>query len=242
MRTTKPIATISFNTPHFLRLKLEELTKGGKISFWAYICHKPEDDEGGKKEHIHLYIEPSKMIQTDDLRLALVEFTPERPDKPLGTISFNSSKFDHWYLYALHDRRYLASKGQSRKYHYTHDEIVTSDADDLLYKARSIDMMSLSPYADMEDAISHGITFEEYFGRGTIPIQQLALFERAWHFLVDIHTNRGGREGHPNDIDEVEVDENGEVIETPPDNSVEPTWCDATRKEWSELYDSATND
>ena len=45
MRTTKPIATISFNTPDFLKLKLNELLKAGRLSFWAFIVHKPEDDD-----------------------------------------------------------------------------------------------------------------------------------------------------------------------------------------------------
>ena len=68
MRTTKPIATISFNTPEYLKLKLDELTKAKKIAFWAYIVHQPEDDEAGNKVHMHVYIEPSAMVQTEDLR------------------------------------------------------------------------------------------------------------------------------------------------------------------------------
>lgn len=207
MRTTKPISTISFNTPEYLHLKLEELRKAGRISFWAYIEHKPEDDECGKKRHMHLYIEPSKMLQTDELKEALKEFDPQKPEKPLGCISFNSSKFDPWYLYALHDRRYLASKGQSRRFHYKHDDIVSSDPDDLLFKARSIDMVALSPYADMEDAQTHGLSFSEYFARGTVPLPQVALFERAWNLLLQVRTDRADREGHAMDIDE----ETGEV-------------------------------
>lgn len=213
MRTTKPIATISFNTPDFLELKLNELQKAGRLSFWAFITHKPEDDEGGNKEHIHLYVEPSKMLQTDDLKREFLEFDPQCPKKPRGTISFNSSKFDPWYLYALHDKRYLASKGQSRRFHYKHDEIRTSDSDDLLFKARSIDLISLSPYADMEDAQAQGLSWSEYFMRGTVPLPQVALFERAWHLLLEGKTNRANRSGHANDLDEVpEVDpDTGEV-------------------------------
>lgn len=210
MRTTKPISTISFNTPEYLRQKLTELLKSGRISFWAYISHKPEDDEGGKKEHCHVYIEPSKMLQTDDLKAELKEFDPTNPSKPLGCISFNSSKFDPWYLYGLHDKRYLASKGQSRRYHYRHEDIVSSDDDDLTFKARSIDMVALSPYCDMEDAQKQGLTFSEYFARGTIPLPQLSLFEKAWQFLLANRTERGLSEGHPNDVDDdvskVEVD------------------------------------
>lgn len=210
MRTTKPISTISFNTPEYLRQKLTELQRSGRISFWAYIRHNPEDDEGGKKEHCHVYIEPSKMLQTDDVKSELKEFDPTNPTKPLGCISFNSSKFDPWYLYALHDKRYLASKGQARRYHYRHDDIVSSDDDDLTFKARSIDMISLSPYSDMEDAQRQGITFAEYFARGTIPLPQLSLWEKAWQFLSANRTERGSSEGHPNDVDDdvsdIEVD------------------------------------
>lgn len=206
MRTTKPIATISFNTPAYLAQKLEELRKAKILSFWAFMPHKPEDDEAGRKEHCHVYVEPSKMLQTDDLREALKEYDPEKPDKPRGCLTWVSSKFDPWYLYALHDRRYLASKGQSRKYHYTHEEFVTSDEDDLLCKARSIDLVALSPYADMEDAQRHGITWAEYFARGTVPLPQVALFERAWCLLLQRNTERGGRDGHAMDIPLEDID------------------------------------
>lgn len=209
MRTTKPVATISFNTPQYLECKLIELTKAGRISFWAFIPHKPEDDEGGLKEHCHVYVEPSKMLQTDDLKAEFLEYDPNKPAKPRGTLSWNSSKFDPWYLYALHDKRYLASKGQSRRYHYQHDDIHSSDPDDLLCKSRTIDMVSLSPYADMEDAQQHGLTWAQYFARGTVPISQVALFERAWHLLIQSRTDRSDREGHPMDVDPV----TGEVTE-----------------------------
>jgi hypothetical protein len=147
------------------------------------------------------------MLQTDDLKAELKEFDPTNPSKPLGCISFNSSKFDPWYLYGLHDKRYLASKGQSRRYHYRHDEIVSSDDDDLTFKARSIDMVALSPYSDMEDAQKQGLTFSEYFARGTIPLPQLSLFEKAWQFLLANRTERGSSEGHPNDVEDDDVSE-----------------------------------
>ena len=218
MRTTKPTATISFNTPDFLKLKLNELQKAGRLSFWAFLVHKPEDDEGGKKEHCHVYVEPSKMLQTDDLKAEFKEYDPEHPDKPKGCISFNSSKFDPWYLYALHDKRYLASKGQSRRYHYEHDDILTSDDDDLIFKARSIDMVGLSPYADMEDAQRQGFSWPEYFSRGTVPLPQVALFERAWYLLMQVLTERADHEGHSMDIDP----ETGEVTETPTESPEKP--------------------
>ena len=200
MRTTKPISTISFNTPQYLELKLNELLSAGRISFWAFIVHLPEDDEGGKKHHCHVYVEPAKMLQTDDLKAELKEFDPSNP-KPLGCISWNSSKFDPWYLYALHDKRYLATKGQSRVYHYIHDDIVTSDVDDLLFKARSVDMLALSPYEDMIQAQKQGFTWADYFNRGTVPLPQIKLFEAAWYTLLQSDTDRVGRENHPMEAD-----------------------------------------
>lgn len=231
MRTTKPIATISFNSPDFLRLKLDELLRAGRLSFWAFIVHKPEDDEGGKKEHCHVYVEPSKMLQTDDLKAEFLEYDPEHPEKPRGCISFNSSKFDPWYLYALHDKRYLASKGQVRRYHYEHNDIITSDDDDLTYKARSIDMVSLSPYADMVDAQRQGLTWSEYFARGTVPLPQVLLFERAWYLLTRVCTDRADRVGHPMDIDP----ETGEVIERPAESPEKAPQSPASGSGWKEL-------
>ena len=212
VRTTKAIATISFNTPDYLRLKLEELRKSGKISFWAFIEHQPEDDEGGKKLHNHTYIEPSRMIQTDDIKEFLKEFDPHMPDKPRGCLTFTSSRFDHWYMYALHDKRYLAQKGQTRRFHYSTDNIISSDPDELIFRIKSIDLVSLSPYNDMIDAITHGVTWQQYFQRGTVPLPQIALFERAWALLANGDmTYRSGRSGHP-----MVVDENtGEVISSP---------------------------
>lgn len=210
MRTTKPISTISFNTPAFLKLKLDELLKAGRISFWAFAVHQPEDDEGGKKIHSHVYVEPAKMLQTDDLREELKEFDPENPGKPRGCLTWQASKFGPWYLYALHDRRYLASKGQSRRFQYAHEDLESSDPDDLTYKARTIDLLSLSPYADMEDAQRQGITWPEYFSRGTVPLPQVKLFESAWYMLLQAHTDRNSRSGH--DM-EMPVDpETGEVL------------------------------
>lgn len=209
MRTTKPISTISFNSPDYLAVKLNELLKAKRISFWCFIVHAPEDDEGGKKQHSHVYVEPAKMLQTDDLREALKEFDPAHPNKPKGCLKWTSSRFDTWYLYALHDKRYLASKGQSRKFHYVHDDIRASDADDLLMMARSIDLVGLSPYADMLDAQKHGLTFAEYFSRGTVPLPQVALFERAWNLLRDSATFRNGKENHAMSVNE----DTGEVID-----------------------------
>lgn len=210
VRTTKPISTISFNTVSYLKLKLDEMTRNHILSFWCFISHKPEDDEAGLKEHIHLYVEPSRLLQTDDLRTEFLEPDPEK-DKPRGCLVFRSSKFDDWYLYALHRREYLASKGQARKFHYKHEDIVSSDSDDLLFKAKSIDMLSVSPYAAMAEAQSLGMTWSEFFSQGLVPLPQVRQFEYAWNLMLENATERNGRKGH---IDVVARPDTGEVLGT----------------------------
>lgn len=128
------MATISYNSMAFLVSKLESLVKNEIISFYALIEHKPEEDEN--KAHCHVYIEPAKACDTIWLRKQFNEVDPANPGKPLGVLPIGSSKFVDWYWYGLHDRAYLASKNQSRKYHYNDDQVLTSDTEYLAEKVR----------------------------------------------------------------------------------------------------------
>ena len=116
------------------------------------------------------------------------------------------------------DHRHNNGLSHGYRFHYSHDDLITSDADDLLCKARNIDMLSLSPYADMQDAINHGLSFAQYFARGTVPLPQVKLFQAAWELLRATATERNGRPGHANDMpdgdpNDVIVDpETGEVF------------------------------
>lgn len=196
MRTTKPISTISYNSPEYLAMKLEELRKAKKIEWWVFIQHRAESDES--KDHIHLHLSPAKMLQTEDLREALQEYDPTHPDKPLGCQPFVSSKFADWCLYSLHDEGYLASKGQSRQFHYSLDDMITSDADFLDEQFRSIDALALDPYRAMKEALEHGVTFPQFFARGTIPIQLFRQYKEAWNALAEVYNApaRNGRQTH----------------------------------------------
>ena len=218
MRTTKPISTISFNTETYLKGKLDELVKAKKISAYHFIEHLPEEDE--KKSHFHVWMLPSKMIQTDDIREEFKEYDPSNPSKPLGCLPFESSNFDNWYLYSLHDERYLSSKGQSRKYHYRRDLVVSSDDDFLDEQIKKIDLLKLSPYQDMIDAQESGLSWQEYFRRGTVPLAQINQFQTAWFTLQNVNVYRGNYSPHGNEayhpFETVYVNENtGEVLKSP---------------------------
>ena len=197
MRTSKPIATISYNSQEFLIMRLEELIKNHKICDYMFINHFAEEDE--KKNHIHLWIKPNTLIDTMDLQAFLTEANPENPLKPFKCIDFRVSSVDDWILYNQHYAPYLASKGESRQYHYTKDDFIAYDEDtfDDLYNhafrgsewakrfqiLQALDVGSLNPV----DLILNG----------TVPLNmasQLNSFKyMQTHYNV---TDRGGREGH----------------------------------------------
>lgn len=198
MRTTKPVSTISYNTIPFLELKLEELRKAKIISFWSFIYHKAEVDE--KKDHIHVYFEPSKMLQTDDILEHLCQITGKfldngRPEV-LCCMNVHSSKFDDWYLYSVHDEAYLMSKGQSRVHHYCFDDFYASNIDELNFKVCDIDYTAQNAMKQIVEAQRLGLSLRDYLLRGSIPISQVNQVEKAWNLLRLGDTWRNGRDGH----------------------------------------------
>lgn len=194
MRTSKPFSTISYNTEDFLNLRLCELVQRRQIDFFAWVQHYPEEDE--TKDHKHLYIVPNGRVDTDQILDYLLEHDPKHPDKPFKCIRPHSSKFADWYLYALHDVTYLASKGQARKFHYVMDDVQTSDRDYLLEEVHTIDFAKLNRFAVLRDAALQGVPFEELLMGGGIPIQQTYAYKQAYDLMANCRTDRAGREGH----------------------------------------------
>lgn len=127
MRTTKPVATISYNTERFLISKLNELIKNHKISDYMFIKHYAEADE--KKDHIHLWVKPNTLLDTMALQEFLTELDLSKPDKPLKCIDFRTSKSDDWILYCEHFAPYLATKCESREFAYLKEDFICYDSD-----------------------------------------------------------------------------------------------------------------
>ena len=141
------------------------------------------------------------MIQTTDVRAAFKEIDPANP-KPLGCLLVEKSNFDNWYLYALHDADYLASKGQSRCYAYEPEQVVTSDADDLHSKVARIDVGSITPYIRMAQYQRDGKDFRAYVLGEQVGVRDIAAYQRAWQMLMSAGTERNGRPGHANRYEE----------------------------------------
>lgn len=132
MGTKKPISTISYNKEEFLKEHLESLYNQHIIQSYMYIKHKGED---GDKDHIHLRIEPNKIIDPMDLQQLLKEYDPKKPDKPLMCRPFRPSKEEDWILYAVHDKEYLRLKygggEKGEKIPYKWEDVVTPDDYDM---------------------------------------------------------------------------------------------------------------
>lgn len=207
MRTTKPFSTISYNTEQFLTEKLNELVKKRVIKFWAFIEHIPEEDE--KKKHKHLYMVPNGQLDTDQLDEFFREIDLEditRP--PLGIKMIVSSKWDDWYLYSCHDSAYLATKGQSRKYHYTQDDFKVSDDDDFTELRHTIDRTKYAKTLDFVEKVKGGASLIDLVMSGQIPVPMFNQFQSMFNLIKHGGTERADRTTHTTVIDE----ETGEML------------------------------
>ena len=208
MRTSKPFSMISYNTHDFLRDKLNELVEGGLVQFWAFIEHLPEEDE--KKAHKHLYIIPQKLIDTQRIEKALQEIDlTDITAKPLGAIFPQSSKFADWYLYGLHDKKYLAYKGQKRKYHYNDNAFVVSCQDTFQELKNLIDYTEINRLSLILEKAENGESLASIIKTSNIPLQLIGQVRQLYDIIVGpFETYRNGRASHQ------KVDpETGEIIE-----------------------------
>lgn len=172
MKTRKPISTVSYNTTAFLEGVLERLIKNKVISFYAYIEHKGEDDENGKKDHIHVYVEPYSSVETEWLDGQFIEPDPNNI-KPLKCLAFRNSKFEDWFLYGLHFVPYLMKKGLTKIYNYDLENMRYSDEDE--FRSRSYGLMQTgggySLYNTINNAMENGLTPSQVIVSGIVPPQ-----------------------------------------------------------------------
>lgn len=213
METNLPISTISYNTLPFLNSTLQELVNTEKIEWYNIAPHKGEPDEQNDdhKDHAHVLIYPHKKIDTVQLRKLFVEHDPTN-EKPLGCLPFKKSKtFADWYLYALHDPVYLATKGQSRTYTYTKEDIITSDADYLEYQIREMKPSEYNRYIELKQYQDKGYSFPEFIMAKNIPVSQVYGYREVWYMLekYEYYTNRNGRPTHK--IEDVTKKEDEEI-------------------------------
>lgn len=196
MRTSKPISTISYNTEEFLKYKLDQLVKNHKVSDWIYVKHHAEADE--RKDHIHLWLKPNTLIDTMDLQKFLEEYDPENPSKPKKCIDFRGGKVDDWILYAQHYEPYLASKAESREYHYTRKDFVYADEDSFedLYNHAMKGSDFAKRFQILEQLRSGSISPAELITNGTVPLNLAANLNAFKYMQNHYGLDRGSGEDH----------------------------------------------
>lgn len=200
MRTSKPIATISYNSQEFLLHRLDELVKNHKISDYMFINHFAEEDE--KKDHIHLWIKPNTLIDTMDLQKHFTEIVADNPLKPLKCIDFRPSQVDDWILYSQHYEPYLASKAESREYHYTRDDFVYCDEDtfDDLYNHAFKGSDWAKRYQILEALSNKQINPTDLIKNGTIPLNMASQLNAFYYMQLHYDkTDRGSHLSHEED-------------------------------------------
>lgn len=204
MRTSKPIATISYNTVAFLESRLAELVRNHKICDWIFIQHTAEADE--KKDHIHLWIKPNTLLDTMEIQQFLKEYDLSDPTKkPLGCIDFRVSQVDDFILYSQHFAPYLASKGESREFCYLRKDFHFCDEDtfDDLYQHAFKGSDWAKRYQVLQALHENLVSPTDLILNGTIPLNQATQLNAFLYMKSKYGTlDRGNRKGHDEDPDQ----------------------------------------
>lgn len=236
MRTSCPLTALSYLPADVLNARLNYLTAHNKIDFWGYIQHKGEVITLGvlstpitdnflpvpvsgvprDKDHIHLYFQPSKLIDTNDLSdlsYGLDMIDPSGNPIPLKTTGYRKCRsFEDWYLYNLHYEPYLKTKLEVKEFHYAPTDFVWSDLsvagmmiDEALSKSNFAKTMRVRSFLD------NGGTVEDLAYEGAISPGEAFAYK---NFGTLFHSGQWRAGAH---IQQVNVD-TGEVIPYNP-------WC-----------------
>lgn len=169
MKTRRLVSTIAYNSPQFLADLLARLQANGSIDWAHWIRHWKEEDE--KKDHWHLILQPSKAIDTEELRKLFAEVDPKDPLHPLRPQPFRVSKsVDDWLQYAVHDREYLRLKGQARANHYSLEDVRSTDPDLVAEQWREIPHAKTALITSLEAFAQARTTWSAVLVSGIVPV------------------------------------------------------------------------
>lgn len=160
---------------------------------------------------------PNGQVETDKILKHLEEFDPTMPDKPLRCRPPRKSNcFGDWYLYGLHDTKYLLAHGfQARRYHYKQDDMHCSDLDELIELIHTIDYKKMYGNQNFFQAMESGESILDMIKKGIIPMQQYGQYAKFFYDLSSGALNqtfRGYYSGHEDPPLKVDPD-TGEILE-----------------------------
>ena len=111
-------------------------------------------------------------------------------------------------MYVSHDAAYLASKGQTRKYHYLEEDFISSNSDYLHELIRTIDRTKYAKTQEFVNQVKNGVSLVEMITKGQIPAPQFNQWRAMYEYLKFGDTFRNDRVSHTPKVDT----ETGEVI------------------------------
>lgn len=187
MRTSSPLTALSYVPLGTLVSRLSSLSAHGYLDFWGLIPHKGERLDFGiladssvpalldaprDKDHIHLYLQPGRLIDTsslDDVEKGLSCIDPTNPI-PLKTVGWRKCKsFLDWYLYNLHYDPYLRTKLETKEFHYSPSDFVWSDLSVAqMYVQEALSSSSFAKQMRIRDFLSSGGSVSQLAFKGVI--------------------------------------------------------------------------
>lgn len=184
MKTRRLISNISYNSEAFLRSVAASLVSSGVADYVHWIRHEPEEDE--RKAHFHVLLQPSRAVDTHELGKLFREVDLTAAGKFLGvTDVWRPSKADDWLLYSVHHAGYLRAKGQTRKLHYSLDDISSTSPDFLRVQWREINLAPYELIERLRGYASQGTPWQTVLASGEIPIRLVYGYREFYLALME---------------------------------------------------------
>lgn len=140
---------------------------------------------------------PGIPVDCRQLRNEFIEFN-KSSKLPLGFMPIrNNTKWDDWYLYDIHDKEYLFSKGQSREYHYDDKDMVRSDDTYYWDSVSRIDRTRINPLGEVIRAAQSGISFADFVTNHPLSLLQVRSAQFVFEQVAGkTGLDRAGRTDH----------------------------------------------
>lgn len=179
MKTKRLVSSIGYNSEAFLSATLARLVSAGVIEWAHYIRHRAEEDE--EKDHWHLVMMPCKTLDTRALQREFDEVDLMHPGKPLSVLPFRfSSSLDLWLLYAIHYKPFLASKGQTRAFHYDRAAVLSTCPELLREQWHEVNLAKYGLGEQLAEAVERKIPWESVVASGLIPPAQWTFWREVY--------------------------------------------------------------
>lgn len=183
MRTSKPIAGISYNSEKFLEDFVNRFKKAGVFEFCCWIWHEPEEDE--KKGHWHFFAIPARILQTVDIEEESKESDPLNPGKPLKILGLRCSNFSDWFQYTLHDPAYMIEKGLTKVYCYSINDYHYTDEDTFQYYVGQVGEKRAGKLENrIIDMVEAGLDYPTIIRSGFVPMRYITSAKEIYKALT----------------------------------------------------------